>query len=178
MTRVAPLIALVALVVGTAAGCGNAAAPSGAQLVHLVATASEVQLNPATVHAGDVYLELDDPADGGSFGFVGGRSTGGLPGAIGPLTDTTLERLALGDTEGTTMSSEGPSCSGPQGQDRGHLAQPGVCGDVFKLVLVAGTYAILGPGWTQMQIEPSVIPTMPPSGLVLPPTMAVFVVLP
>jgi hypothetical protein len=178
MTRFAPLMTLMALVIGTVGGCGNAVPPSGAQLVHLVATASEVQLNPATVHAGDVYVELDDPADGGSFGFVGEALTGGLPGTIGPLTDTILERLAHGDTEGSAMSSVGPSCTGPQGVDRGHLSQPGVCGDVFKLVLVAGKYAILGPGWTEMQVEPSVNPTVPPSGPVLPPTMAVLVVLP
>lgn len=163
----------LALLVAVLAGCGPQTVPPGAQLVHLVATASEVHLSPATVHAGDVYLELDEPADGGSFLFVG------------PLTDTTLERLAIGDTEGSGLTSYGPSCSGAQGADRGHVAQPGVCGNVFKLVaagasgiLAVGTYAILGPGWTQMQVEPSVNPTAPPSGPVLPPTMAVLEVLP
>src|ERR1700693_2584047 len=161
------------------AGCGQSqSVPSGAQLVHLVATASEVRLSPARVHAGDVYLELDEPADGGSFAFVGGPSTGGLPGAIGPLTDTILERLAHGDTEGSTTSSIGPSCTGLQGVDRGHLSQPGGCGDVFKLVLVPGENAILVRGGTQMQVESSINPTVPPSGPVLPPTMAVLVVLP
>jgi hypothetical protein len=173
MRRSKTLGACVALVVAVLAGCGQSqSVPSGAQLVHLVATASEVHLSPATVHAGDVYLELDDPADGGSFVFVVGAATAAA--TPGPLTDTALEQLAHGDTQGTGQSSEGPSCSGPQGADRGHLAQPGVCGDVFKFVLVPGKYAILGPGWTQQMSEPSINPTVPPSGPVLPPTMAVL----
>jgi hypothetical protein len=49
---------------------------------------------------------------------------------------------------------------------------------VWKVVLVAGKYAILGPGWTLEQVESSADASVPPSGLVVPPTMAVLEVLP
>jgi hypothetical protein len=172
------MVAVVGLLVGVLVGCaqGQATVPAGAQLVHLVATTSEVRLTPASVHAGDVFLQLDEPLDGGGFTFVERKSTAAE--TPGPLTDTDLERLAHGDTQGTSQSGYGPSCGGPQGADRGHLAQPGVCGNVWKFVLVAGKYAILGPGWTQQQTEASVNPTANPAGFVPPPTMAVLDVLP
>jgi hypothetical protein len=178
MQRPATVAALVGLLVGVLMGCaqGQATVPAGAQLVHLVATVSKVRLSPASVHAGDVFLQLDDPLDGGAFTFVERKSTAGE--TPGPLTDTDLERLAHGDTQGTSQSAYGPSCGGSQGADRGHLAQPGVCGNVWKFVLVAGKYAILGPGWTQQQTEASVNPTANPAGFVPPPTMAVLDVLP
>jgi hypothetical protein len=178
MQRLRTVAALVGLLVGVLMGCaqGQATVPAGAQLVHLVATTSEVRLSPASVHAGDVFLQLDEPLDGGAFTFVERKSTAAE--TPGPLTDTDLERLAHGDTQGTSQSGYGPSCGGPQGADRGHLAQPGVCGNVWKFVLVAGKYVILGPGWTQQQTEASVNPTANPAGFVPPPTMAVLDVLP
>ena len=168
-------VALVGLV-GVLAGCGQSAAtvPPGAQLVHLVATRSEVRLDVASVHAGDVFIQLDEPLDGGSFDFVG--STGAAD--PGPLTDDDLERLAHGDTRATSRSAYGPTCSGPSEADRGHLVQEGGCGDVWKFVLAPGKYAILGPAWTEQQTEASVDPTAPPSGFVPPPTMTVLLVLP
>jgi hypothetical protein len=171
-------VALVGLLVGVLAGCGQSAAtvPPGAQLVHLVATQSEVRLDLASVHAGDVFLQLDEPHDGGSFTFVERKST--AEETPGPLTDNDLERLAHGDTRGTSFSAYGPSCGGPSEADRGHLVQEGHCGDVWKFVLVPGKYAILGPGWTEAQTEASVDPTAPPSGFVPPPTMTVLLVLP
>ena len=170
--------AVVGLLVSGLAGCGQSQAtiPTGAQLVHLVATRSEVRLRSASVHAGDIFLQLDEPLDGGSFTFVERKSTAAE--TPGPLTDNDLERLAHGDTRGTSQSGYGPSCSGPSGADRGQLVQEGVCGNIWKFVLVAGKYAILGPGWTMQQTEASVDPTADPSGFVPPPTMAVLEVLP
>lgn len=170
--------ALVGLLVSVLAGCGQSPAtiPPGAQLVHLVATQSEVRLSSASVHAGAVFLQLDDPLDGGSFDFVERKST--AEETPGPLTDNDLERLAHGDTRGTSFSAYGPSCTGPSGADRGHLVQEGHCGDVWKFVLLPGKYAILGPGWTEQQTEASVDPTADPAGFVPPPTMAVLEVLP
>ncbi len=170
--------ALVGLLVSVLAGCGQSPAtiPPGAQLVHLVATRSEVRLGSASVHAGAVFLQLDEPLDGGSFDFVERKST--AEETPGPLTDNDLERLAHGDTRGTSFSAYGPSCSGPSGADRGHLVQEGHCGDVWKFVLLAGKYAILGPGWTEQQTEASVDPTADPAGFIPPPTMAVLEVLP
>ena len=170
--------ALVGLLVGVLAGCGQGTStvPPGAQLVHLVATESEVRLDAASVRAGDVYLQLDEPLDGGSFIFVERKSTEDeIP---GPMTDNDLERLAHGDTRGTSSSAYGPSCGRPQGADRGHLVAPGVCGNVWKFVLVPGKYAIVGPAWTEQQTEPSVDPTADPAGFIPPPTMTVLKVLP
>jgi hypothetical protein len=172
------VVAIVTVLVAMLAGCGQgqATVPSGAQLVHLVATQSEVRLSPATVHAGDIFIQLDELLDGGSFTFVvGAASATATP---GPMSDNDLERLAHGDTQGTGQSSYGPSCSGPQGADVGHLSAPGVCGDVWKIALVPGKYAILGPGWLPAQTQASVDPTADPSGFKAPSTMAVLEVLP
>jgi len=170
--------AFIGLLVGALAGCGpsQATVPPGAQLVHLVATASEVRLSSASVQAGDVFVQLDEPSEGGSFTFV--EAKGSASETPASLTDNDLERLAHGDTRGTSMSGYGPSCSGPQGANRGNLVQEGVCGNVWKFVLVAGQYAILGPAWTQQQTEASVDPTADPAGFVPPVTMAVLKVLP
>ena len=170
--------AVVGLLVGVLAGCGQgeSTVPPGAQLVHLVATESEVRLDAASVRAGDVYLQLDEPLDGGSFIFVERMST--EEETPGPLTDNDLERLAHGDTQGTSSSAYGPSCGGSQGAARGHLVAPGVCGNVWKFVLVPGKYAILGPAWTEQQTEPSVDVTADPAGFIPPPTMTVLEVLP
>lgn len=171
MRRRKAVVAILTVLLAGLAGC-QAAVPGAAQLVHLVhlvASQSEVRLTPSNVQAGDVYVQLDQPLDGGSFTFVAEN---------GPMSDNDLERLAHGDVQGTIQSTYGPSCSGSQGADVGHLAGPGVCGDVWKLTLVPGRYAILGPGWTQMQTEPSVTPTADPAGFKAPPTMAVLDVLP
>jgi len=149
---------LVGLLLSLIAGCGQSqvTVPPGGQLVHLVATETEVKLDVASVRAGDVFVQLDDPADGGSFTFVERKVA--ADDNPGPLTDDDLERVAHGDTRGTSISAYGPSCVGPQGSDRGHLVQEGVCGDVWIFALVPGKYAILGPGWTQRQTEASVTP--------------------
>ena len=168
MRRRMLVVAILAGLIAGLSGC-RAAVPGGAQLLHLVATQSEVRLTPSTAHAGDVYIQLDQPLDGGDFTFVT---------EYGPMSDNDLERLAHGDTQGTSTSGNGPSCSGPEGADVGHLVGDGVCGDVWKFTLAPGRYAILGPGWTMMQTEPSVAPTADPAGFVAPSTMAVLVVLP
>ena len=178
MRRLGTLVAVAGLLVGLLAGCaqGLAPVPAGAQLVHLVATTSFVHLNPATVRAGDVYVDLDEPLPG-SFNFVEAKRTAdAIP---GPLSDDELAALALGDTEGTAISNFGPSCAPAPGADaRGKLAGEGNCGNVWKFTLAAGKFAITGPGWTEQILEPGVKPTAGPGGFVAPPTMAVLVVLP
>jgi hypothetical protein len=175
-SRTAAAAAGVLALVVAGCGLGEATIPSGAQMVHLVATASVVSLDPATVHAGDVYLQLDESADGGSFLFVERKAE--ATATPGPLTDDDLARLARGDTMGTSISGAGPSCIGPQEAGRGHLAAPGVCGNVFKFALGPGKYAILGPGWNEQLTELSPAPTAGPEGPVIPATMAVLEVLP
>jgi hypothetical protein len=178
MRRLGMLVAIGSLLVASLAGCaqGLVPVPAGAQLVHLVATDVVVHLSPATVRAGDVYVELDEPLPG-SFMFVEAKKTADA--VPGPLNDDDLARLAIGDTEGTAISGFGPSCAPAPGADaRGKLAGPGNCGNVWKFTLVAGKYAILGPAWTEQLTEASVKPTAGAGGFVAPPTLAVLVVLP
>jgi hypothetical protein len=177
LPRLGPLIAGVGLLASVSFGCvgrGQTPIPPGAQVVHVVATASQVRLDPSRVHAGDVYLVLDEPLDG-SFAFVERKRT--AEESPGPMGDDDLERLAHGDTEGTaTGRLEAGGCSAAQNaEDRGRM---GPCGNVFKATVRVGKYAILGPGWTMMETEPSLDPTADPAGFVSPPTMAVLEVLP
>ncbi len=175
MARIGTVVALFGLLAGVLIGCGRGQTPvpPGAQVVHVVATGSEVRLDPANVHAGDVYLVLDEPLDG-SFAFVERKRT--ATDTPGPMSDDDLERLAHGDTEGTAIGSFSVGCdAAQQAEDR---SQMGYCGNVWKFVLVGGKYAILGPGWTEQQAEASVDPTADPAGFLPPPTMAVLEVLP
>jgi hypothetical protein len=120
------------------AGCGRGQTPipSGAQEVHVGVVGTNVRLDPATVHAGDVYVVLDTP--GSSVQFAQRmRSAAETP---GPLTDEDLERLAEGDTQGTAIGGfDDLGCSADQrAEDRGRM---GPCGNVFRLVLPPGKYA-------------------------------------
>ena len=129
-----PIALLTSLVVGC--GRGQTPIPPGAQVVHVVATESEVRLDPASVQAGDVYLVLDEPV-GGSFSFVERKRTAAE--TPGPLGDDDLERLAQGDTEGTSIGSFSIGCdAAQQAEDRGQM---GYCGNVWKVSLVEGKYA-------------------------------------
>ena len=104
-------------------GRGQTAVPAGAQLVAVRATGSEVNLDPATVRAGDVYVVLETP--GSSVGFVQRKST--AEERPGPLTDEDLARLARGDTQGTAIGGfDDFGCSPEQrAEDRGRM---GPCG--------------------------------------------------
>jgi hypothetical protein len=132
------MLGLVGLSAAALVGCGRGqvAIPAGSQVVFVVATDSEVHLEPATVQAGDVYILLETP--GSSVGFVQGKRTAAeTPGA---LSEEDLTRLARGDTEGTAIGGfDDVGCSPEQrAEDHGQM---GVCGNVFKVVLSAGKYA-------------------------------------
>lgn len=161
------------LVASLIAGCGpgHEPIPDRAQVIHIVATEIGVRLDPATVHAGDVYLVLDSPVDG-SFSFVERQRAGET---AGPLSDDDLARLAAGDTGGTSRGGlDAGGCSDEQ--DAESRGQMGPCGNVMKVTLRVGKYAILGPVWTE--IEFGVDATADPDGFVPPPWMAVLEVLP
>jgi len=136
--RVAIVFALFA---GALAGCSRATPiPPGAQVVHVAITASGVRLDPSTIHAGDVYLEIDEPMDG-SIAFVERMRTADE--TPGPLDDEDLARLAQGDVGGFSIGGlDAGGCSAEQdAEDGGKL---GPCGNVMKVVLAPGSYAILG----------------------------------
>jgi hypothetical protein len=129
---------LLTIAVAAVAGCGRGQAtiPPGGQQVHVTVTGSEVRLDPASVRAGDVYVVLDTP--GSSVGFAQQkRSPAETP---GPLSDEDLDRLARGDTEGTSIGGfDDIGCSAEQrAEDRGLM---GPCGNVFKETLTPGKYA-------------------------------------
>jgi hypothetical protein len=135
MRRLGPEVILLGALTWALAGCdaGLESIPAGAQEVHVVITDSEVRLVPDTVRAGDVYLVLDAPLVG-SLVFVEGKRTAAED--PGPLSDDDLARLARGDTEGTAISGLD---SGGCAEARGKM---GHCGNVMKVVLREGKYAI------------------------------------
>lgn len=96
------LVAVVAAVWGTPLNI-----PPDAQQVHIVVTESAVRLEPSTVHAGEVYFIVDEPADPtGDAGFT--FVSRGVPGQEGadplPMSDEDVTRLAEGDYQGTAIS--------------------------------------------------------------------------
>ena len=136
--RLATMVGLLCVLSVTLSGCGRGQTPvpAGAQLVHVSVVGTEVRLDPATVQAGDVYVVLDTP--GSSVGFAQRlRTAAETP---GPLTDEDLDRLAHGDTEGTSIGGfDDTGCSAEQrAEDRGRM---GPCGNVFKIVLTPGKHA-------------------------------------
>jgi hypothetical protein len=98
------LIALVLMLISVWGSPPRIAAD--AQVVHVVVTASEVHLDPATVHAGQVYFLVegpDDPAEHAGFAFVSaGYAEDSSP---LPMTDRAVERLSRGDYQGTGIES-------------------------------------------------------------------------
>ena len=127
-------VLLASILVGC--GLGQTPIPLGAQQVHVVVTDAEVQLTPATVRAGDVYVVLDTP--GSSVSFVQRQRT--ATETPGPLTDDDLDRLAHGDTQGTAIGGfDDSGCTAEQrAEGRGRM---GPCGNAFKVVLTPGRYA-------------------------------------
>jgi hypothetical protein len=171
-------VILVCLLAGGLMGCDQGPPiipiPPGAQVVHVVITESEVRLDPATVRAGDVYLVLDEPLVG-SFLWVQRKRAADE--AEGPLSNDDLERISHGDSEGTSMGGlDSGGCAADQ--DAASRGKMGPCGNVLMATVAAGKYAVLGPGWTEQETEPSVDPTADPAGFVPPPFMGVLTVIP
>ena len=135
--RFALSVGVAGLLAGALTGCGRGQTPipEGAQQIHVVVDGPTVRLDPATVRAGDIYAVLDTP--GSSVGFAQRqRSAEETP---GPLTSQDIDRLAHGDTEGTSIGGfDDTGCSPQQrAEDRGRM---GPCGNVFQLVLTPGMY--------------------------------------
>jgi hypothetical protein len=125
---------------GLVAGCSRATPiPDGAQVVHVVITESEVSLDPARVLPGDIYLILDAPR-GGSLAFVEQKASADA--TPGPLTSDDLARLADGNTESMSITGlHAGGCDPEQNhEDRGQM---GPCGNVLKVTLAAGAYAVV-----------------------------------
>ena len=130
----AGLVAVVAAVWGTPLRI-----PPDAQEVRIVVTETAVRLEPSTVHAGDVYFVVDEPADPtGHAGFT--FVSRGEPGQEGadplPMSDEDVVRLAQGDYQGTALG--------------------GGWGDQAKFTLREGNYVFLiaGPGGDRPGVPP------------------------
>ena len=122
-----PFVRLITVILTLTSGlvaCERARAiPPGAQQVHVIASETEIHLNPTTVHAGDVYLVLDVPQRGVEL-----IRSGAQAGVSGALTDDDLARVARNaDAEGIGTEILTVSC----------------CGNVYKETLASGKYAIL-----------------------------------
>ena len=137
MKRLRRAMVILSLV-GVLLGCeGLTPIPSGAQQVHITDTETELRVQPSTVPAGDVYLVLDGPRQ--SVVFVTRKRT--AEETPGPMSDDDLQRLALGDTEGTSIEGFSVGCSAEQRDEGRGLV--GHCGNVYKLALAPGKYAFL-----------------------------------
>jgi hypothetical protein len=163
MNGLTKAILTLALVAGVSTGCGSGLTPvpSGAQQVHVADTDSSLDLQPATVRAGDVFVVLDGPRQ--NVVFVARKNTADA--TPGPMSDDDLDRLRHSDTEGT--STEGLSVACSTNQRAAARGQVGYCGNVYKYTLAPGKYAFL--------LAP---PDDSSPGLISPQTMAILEVTP
>lgn len=133
-------VALVALVAVLVSVWGSPPRiPATAQVVQVVVTASEVRLEPATVHRGVVYFVVeaaDDPAEHAGFSFVSAGPGSQCCETPIPLDGDAVDRVARGDYQGTFIE--------------------GGWGDYAKLTLTEGKYAFLiaGTGGDQPGVSP------------------------
>ena len=139
-TRSITFLVAAGVIASVIVGCDRATPiPDGAQQVHVVITDDAITLEPDVVQAGDVYLVLDEPATG-SFTFVERRAT--AEETPGPMTEEDLERLALGDTGGMSISGlDAGGCSPEQNAE--DLGRMGPCGNVMLYVVAPGRYAVV-----------------------------------
>ncbi len=141
MRRIWNAVALSSLLAGVLVGCEpSTRVPANATLIHVLATTSELRLDPATARAGNIYLVLDAPTE--SVTLVQRKRTAEeAPGGLG-VDD--LARIATGDTQGTSMEGFDNQCEpAHRAADQGKIKVPGGCGNVFLLSLGPGKYAFL-----------------------------------
>jgi hypothetical protein len=133
---------------------GNSPIPAGAQQVQISVSPTGVQLQPATVHAGDVYLVLDS----GQISFVEQKATADA--TPGPLTDEDIAQIGRGNTQGTSITGfEAGNCD-PQ-QNASARGQLGPCGNVMLVKLQAGNYLVAGAAPEELGTPSSVLHVVP-----------------
>jgi hypothetical protein len=137
--RAAIVVALLVIVLGlllSGVVRSHSAVPAGAQQVEVEVTATEVRLMPASVRAGDIYLVLVTP-----------RSS----------INITQDELVETDVP-SEFSFDLTGCTDAQrSADRGQI---GYCGNVFKVNLSAGKWAVIstsgdaGKGFGRLEVRP------------------------
>jgi hypothetical protein len=164
-TAMAFLFALSALALAGLTACGSSGAiPADAQLVRVTVTQSEVRLEPASVRAGDVYMVLEGPIPAAAIvGREREDATGaGMAFTPGPLNDADLARLERGDSQFTATGMMEVSCN-PE-QQEAMRGRQGQCGNVFKIDVVPGSYAIVHGGCGGYQPDCPEEPRTTPAG--------------
>jgi hypothetical protein len=126
---------IVAVLIALAACTGNAPIPSGAQQVRISVTGSEVELQPDSVPAGDVYLVLDD----GAVTFIERKA--GTDATAEPLTDDQIAQVLDGNLQDTSSSGlEATNCDAAQREAASNMTGP--CGNVMLVRVSPGSYLI------------------------------------
>ena len=127
------LVALSLLLIGAFCRCEEHAlvVPSGSQIITATLTRGSVRVEPATVHAGTVYVHVD--SDGTELFFIGGLDPAISPRpGPDPLTDEHLAAVLGGDLYHTFQMS---------GLESGGQPNTGT-----KLELQAGKYLLMPYG--------------------------------
>jgi hypothetical protein len=146
--------AFVSLLVGLAACTGNAPIPSGAQQVRISVTGSDVELQPDSVPAGDVYLVLDD----GAVTFIERKA--GPDATAGPLTEGQIAQVQDGNLQDTSSSGlEATNCDADQREAARNMTGP--CGNVMLVQVRPGRYLIMA-GAPEESGAPAAVLTVTP----------------
>jgi hypothetical protein len=131
----AALVALVAV----AAACDVHAPvviPAGAQVVRVRAAPAVVEVVPASVRAGDVYLVMEGPEP--AISFVSHSAGPGEP-ASG-MGEDQIERVALGDYQSTRIEGFAVTCAPERWTEGTHWEG---CGENVRLTLSEGLYVVI-----------------------------------
>ena len=122
--------------------------PPGAQVVHVTVTEDSVQLVPASVQAGDVYLVLEGPNP--SISFVGRMEADDA--RMRGMDKAQVRAVAQGDFRSTGIDGISVSCEVGAWTEARHWEG---CGENVQLTLAPGFYVVL-PG----SEDPGVAPVM------------------
>ena len=156
MSRVerSPAAVVAATLLALAACAGNAPIPSGAQQVQITVTDAGVELQPATVAAGDVYIVLDD----GSISFIERKA--GAYASPEPLTAEQIAQIGDGNLQDTSTSGlEANNCDPDQNATARGMTGP--CGNVMLVTVRPGSYLIVA-GAPEEGGAPSAVLTVTP----------------
>lgn len=143
MTRLSAVVAsrtaLVLSLLAAGTGCDvhePIVIPAGAQVVHLTATDDEVQVDPASVAAGEVYVVLEGPKP--TIYLVSNQS--GPDSDPRGMTPAELARLADGDMQFTLTDAFAVTCGFDAWTEDRHWEG---CGENVRLTLAPGFHAFV-----------------------------------
>ncbi|HEX2883773.1 MAG TPA: hypothetical protein VHQ42_04295 [Candidatus Limnocylindria bacterium] len=118
--------------------------------MHIELGAEHVELAPASVPAGNVYLVLDGPGQGWELVSRGSVATE----ERSPLDAAQVERVRAGDLQSTTIELFQVTCA-PDAWTAASRWEG--CGNVTRLALRPGLYLIRPPGGEPGVVVPSAV---------------------